>query len=46
MIQFARVPASLMGAQDLSARDLRVLICIALHADTGGRSHPSFAHRD
>jgi len=43
VIQFARVPASLMGAQDLSARDLRVLICIALHADTGGRSHPSLA---
>jgi len=39
--RFARVPAHLAGAQDLSARDWRVYVCIALHADIAGRSHPS-----
>jgi Helix-turn-helix domain len=41
--RFARVPAHLAGAQDLSARDLRVFICIALHADGAGQSHPSLS---
>lgn len=41
--RFARIPERAVGRRDLTARDWRVLACIALHADASGRAYPSMA---
>jgi hypothetical protein len=41
--RYARVPARAAGIRNLAARDLRVLIAIAAHADRSGRAYPSMA---
>jgi hypothetical protein len=41
--RFARIPSQAVGCPELSARDWRVLACVALHADGSGRAYPSMA---
>jgi len=41
--RFARIPSRVAGIRDLGARDLRILIAIAAHADVKGRAFPSLA---
>jgi hypothetical protein len=40
---FARIPAGTIGCRELSARDWRVLTCIAKHANGSGEAWPSMA---
>jgi helix-turn-helix protein len=41
--RFARIPARVAALRHFTARDLRVLIAIAAHADPDGRAFPSLA---
>jgi hypothetical protein len=39
-MRFARIPVRAASARELSARALRVLIAIAMHADVDGKAYP------